>query len=198
MNIAVIDYGTGNLHSLTKALEWGGANVWIERELNYAVRADALVLPGVGAFGAAAAQLAPAATALKQAIAQGLPCLGICLGMQLLFDSSDEGGGAGMSIIGGHVRRLCSRRVPHIGWNTVDMVDDALFHGIPQLVAYFANSYVVEPADESDVIGWCSYGRERFPAAVRRDNVWGVQFHPEKSGPEGLHLLGNFIAQVHR
>lgn len=196
MIIAVVDYGTGNLHSLAKALEWGGARVSIEPEPSRAVLADAIVLPGVGAFGAAAAQLAPAAEALRDAIAHGLPCLGICLGMQLLFDSSEEGGGAGVSIINGRVRRLCCRRVPHIGWNSVDMVDDALFHGMPDLVAYFANSYVVDPADESDVIAWSSYGRERFPAAVRRDNVWGVQFHPEKSGADGLRLLGNFIAQV--
>lgn len=198
MNVALIDYGTGNLHSLAKALEWGGACVRIERDLHQALRADAIVLPGVGAFGAAAAQLAPAAGELQAAIADGLPCLGICLGMQLLFETSDEGRGTGVSVLSGHVRRLAGRRVPHIGWNSVDMIDDALFHGIPQLIAYYANSYVVQPVDESEVIAWSRYGSERFPAAVRRDNVWGVQFHPEKSGADGLRLLSNFLLHARR
>lgn len=196
MNIAVVDYGTGNLHSLVKGLENSGAQVWVEADLNRAVAADAIVLPGVGAFGAAATQLAPGMPALHEAISAGKPCLGICLGMQLLFKSSEEGPGSGLSALGGSIRRLTGRRVPHMGWNDVEMVDDPLFSGMQHFVAYYANSYVVQPEDESDVIAWSRYGRDRFPAAVRRDSVWGVQFHPEKSGAAGLQLLGNFIAQV--
>jgi glutamine amidotransferase len=198
MNIAVVDYGTGNLHSLVKALELSGAHVWVEADLTAAVGADGLVLPGVGAFGSAAAQLATGAAALHTAISQGKPCLGICLGMQLLFDGSEEGPGSGLSVLSGSIRRLSGRRVPHMGWNDVDMMDDPLFRGMSEFIAYYANSYVVDPVDDSEVIAWSHYGRERFPAAVRRDSVWGVQFHPEKSGPAGLQLLHNFVAQVSR
>jgi glutamine amidotransferase len=196
MNVAVVDYGTGNLHSLVKALEKDGVQVWVEADLVRALLADAIVLPGVGAFGDAAAHLAPGVEALHHAIAQGKPCLGICLGMQLLFDASEEGPGRGLSALSGTTRRLSGRRVPHMGWNDVEMMDDPLFAGMSQLVAYYANSFVVDPSDESEVIAWSRYGRERFPAAVRRDNVWGVQFHPEKSGAAGLQVLNNFIAQV--
>lgn len=196
MNIAVVDYGTGNLHSLVKGLERGGATVWIEPDLTKALNADGIVLPGVGSFGAAAGQLESGALALGNAISHGKPCLGICLGMQLLFENSAEGPGSGLGALSGTVRRLDGRRVPHMGWNDVEMVDDALFAGIPNCLAYFANSYVAVPADESEVIAWSRYGNERFPAAVRRDAVWGVQFHPEKSGPTGLRILNNFLAQV--
>ncbi|HEX2167649.1 MAG TPA: imidazole glycerol phosphate synthase subunit HisH [Longimicrobiales bacterium] len=196
MNIGVVDYGTGNLHSLVKALENTSAQVWVEADLSEALNADAVVLPGVGAFGAAAAQLAPGVSALHDAIAQGKPCLGICLGMQLLFEGSEEGPGVGLSALNGSIHRLTGRRVPHMGWNDVEMVDDPLFAGMSQFVAYYANSYIARPADESEVIAWSRYGSQRFPAAVRRDNIWGVQFHPEKSGRAGLQLLNNFVAQV--
>lgn len=196
MNISVIDYGTGNLHSLVKALENSGAQVWVEPDLNAALRADALVLPGVGAFGSAASHLEPGVAALHTAISSGKPCLGICLGMQLLFEGSEEGPGNGLSALCGTSRRLSGRRVPHMGWNDVEMMDDPLFAGMSEFVAYFANSFVVHPSDDSEVIAWSRYGRERFPAAVRRDSVWGVQFHPEKSGAAGLQLLANFVAQV--
>jgi imidazole glycerol-phosphate synthase subunit HisH len=198
MKIALIDYGTGNLHSLMKALESRGALVQVEQDLSSGVDADAIVLPGVGSFGAAAAQLVPGMPALHEALGNGKPCLGICLGMQLLFDSSEEGFGTGLRVLHGHVRKLQARRLPHIGWNDVHMMDDPLFAGIDQLLAYYANSYMVEPADESDVVAWTQYGRERFPAAVRRDNVWGVQFHPEKSGRAGLEVIGNFLEQIPR
>lgn len=196
MKIALVDYGTGNLHSLMKALESGGALVSVEADLNRAVEADAIVLPGVGAFGAAATQLAHGGDALREALRAGKPCLGICLGMQLLFEQSEEGIGSGLGILGGRVRRLHARRLPHMGWNEVSIMDDPLFAGIHHMVAYYANSYAVEPADPSEVIAWTQYGAERFPAAIRRDNVWGTQFHPEKSGPPGLRLIHNFISQV--
>jgi glutamine amidotransferase len=196
MDIALIDYGTGNLHSLIKALELGGARVRVEQQLQRAAHADAIVLPGVGAFGAAAAQLGPDVGALQQALAAGKPCLGICLGMQLLFERSEEGLGPGLSVMSGHVRRLIAPRLPHIGWNQVIMVDDPLFAGLSDLVAYYANGFAAAPGDETEVIAWTQYASDRFPAAVRRGLVWGVQFHPEKSGPAGLRVIRNFLAQV--
>jgi imidazole glycerol-phosphate synthase subunit HisH len=196
MRVALIDYGTGNLHSLARAIANGGASVSIEQDLTAALRADAIVLPGVGAFGAAIAQLASGVASLHSALADGKPCLGICLGMQLLFETSEEGPGSGLGAFGGRVRRLRGRRLPHMGWNEVVMMHDPLFEGIPTMLAYYANSYIAEPADESDVIAWTQYGSERFPAAIRRDHVWGVQFHPEKSGAAGLRVISNFLSQV--
>jgi len=196
MNVALLDFGIGNLHSLAKALESAGARVTIDADLSTIDMADALVFPGVGSFGAASEQLAPKTEALHAAIQSGKPCLGVCLGMQLLFETSEEGAGSGLCALAGNVRALHSRRLPHVGWNDVEMMDDPLFAGIDSLIAYYSNSYVVEPADASEVIAWTQYGTDRFPAAVRRDNVWGVQFHPEKSGAPGLRLIRNFVARI--
>ncbi|MGH7507445.1 MAG: imidazole glycerol phosphate synthase subunit HisH [Longimicrobiales bacterium] len=197
MDVALFDYGTGNLHSLTKAIERAGHRVHIESEADRILKADALVLPGVGAFGAAAALLGPAASRIRAALDRGFPCLGICLGMQLLFDTSDEGGGTGLGAIPGKVRRLRARRVPHMGWNAVEPADsDPLFDRTREPVVYFANSYVAEPEDPETIIAWTTYGDDRFPAAVRRFRTWGVQFHPEKSDVAGLRILSNFLAQA--
>lgn len=197
MKVAIFDYGVGNLHSLKKALEAGGATVAVESDIGEALRGNALVLPGVGAFGAAAAIVSPMAPALRAALASGFPCLGICLGMQLLFDTSEEGFGMGLGALRGHVRRLTTRRVPHMGWNQVDAIQpDPLFSQLPRLSAYYANSFVAEPANPAEVIATTEYDGYRFAAAVRRDQTWGVQFHPEKSGEAGLQLIRNFLAQV--
>ncbi|HUP88840.1 MAG TPA: imidazole glycerol phosphate synthase subunit HisH, partial [Longimicrobiales bacterium] len=163
-------------------------------EPDRALIADALILPGVGAFGAAASRLSNYAPAMRAALASGHPCLGICLGMQLLFETSDEGEGAGVAAMRGRVRKLNTRRIPHMGWNDVTPEGDALFAGMDPFLAYYANSYVAEPTDESTVIAWTEYENERFPAAVRRDRTWGVQFHPEKSEQAGLTVLRNFLA----
>lgn len=192
MRVLLFDYGTGNLHSLRKALELQGAEVTVGGDVG---RADAIVLPGVGAFGAAAERLANRAGAIRGAVADGLPVLGICLGMQLLLDASDEGPGAGLGLIPGRVRRLRAERVPHMGWNVVDS-DDALFRGLAGHRFYFANSYVADPVVDADVIAWTRHEADRFPAAVRRGRVVGTQFHPEKSGASGLRLLRNFVAMV--
>jgi glutamine amidotransferase len=197
MNVALFDYGVGNLHSLAKALEAGGANVEAATDIEKVLHSDALVLPGVGAFAPAAAVLTPYGSALRQALAAGLPCLGICLGMQLLFDSSDEGLGLGLGAVSGHVRRLQARRVPHMGWNYVEpAVTDPLFAGLGPLAAYYANSYIAEPTDPENVIAWTEYEGNRFPAAIRHGQTWGVQFHPEKSGASGVKLIRNFLDQV--
>ena len=196
MRVMLVDFGTGNLHSLARALQAGGADVAIADDADTLAGADAIVLPGVGAFGAAAEWLASAGEALRVAVRRGRPCLGICLGMQLLFESSEEGPGAGLGAVAGRVRRLRASRLPHMGWNEVATTADPLFDGLDELVVYYANSYVAEPALPSDVIAWTKYGDETFPAAVRRGSVWGVQFHPEKSGAAGLAVIRNFLAQV--
>lgn len=194
MNVVVVDYGTGNLHSLSKALQAEGATVHLEKDLASAALADAVILPGVGSFTAASTDLANGTVALHEALLAGLPCLGICLGMQLLFERSDEGPGTGLCILGGASRRLQSARVPQMGWNDVEPLhEDPLFRGIDDLVMYYANSYVVEPSDDSSVIAYSTCGEDRFPAVVRQRNLWGVQFHPEKSGPAGRKLLRNFL-----
>lgn len=193
MNVAIFDYGTGNLHSLAKAFEDAGANVIIETDAARALDANALVLPGVGAFGVAAERLAAFAPSIRAALASGHPCLGVCLGMQLLFESSEESEGAGVAAMRGRVRKLGARRIPHMGWNDVQTGDDPIFRDMKPFLAYYANSYVAEPADGAIVVGWTEYGSERFPAVVHRDRTWGVQFHPEKSGAAGLQMISNFL-----
>jgi imidazole glycerol-phosphate synthase subunit HisH len=198
MDIALLDYGTGNLHSLAKALEAGGAQVRMESDLTMALTADALVLPGVGSFAAAAGSLTDGTEALREALDAGMPCLGICLGMQLLYRGSEEGEGAGIGVFNGQVKRLQSPRVPHMGWNSVVQDGDPLFDGVGEPLVYYANSYVAAPETDENVIAWTEYGGERFPAAVRSGSTLGVQFHPEKSGTAGLRILANFLAEVRR
>lgn len=196
MRVTLFDYGAGNLHSLAKALEGAGVEVHVETD---PVRAagrdtDVLVLPGVGAFGSAAERLAPGREAMRAAIAAGLPTIGICLGMQLLFDGSDEGSGAGLGVIPGRVTRLQAARVPQIGWNGVAAVpDEPLFTAAPLPMAYYANSYVCRPASGGVVTAWSEHEGDRFPAAVRAGRAVGVQFHPEKSSTPGVAFLHAFL-----
>ena len=193
MRLTIFDYGAGNLHSLAKALATDAATVRIEPDPSRAVDTDVLVLPGVGAFGAAAARVAPARGEMVRAIQSGLPTIGICLGMQLLFDESEESEGLGLGIISGRVDRVQASVVPHIGWNTIDDVTDPLLLHSPVPIAYYANSFVCRPKDESCVGAWTSHERDRFPAMVRAGNVIGVQFHPEKSSTAGVRLLHAFL-----
>jgi glutamine amidotransferase len=193
VKLALFDYGAGNLHSLHKALEGADAEVVTTTDWTEALGLDALVLPGVGAFGHAAAALPRDREPLGRALAAGMPCLGICLGMQLLFESSDEATGIGIGLVPGRVRRLEAPVVPHMGWNDVETTDDPLFEGIAGLVTYYANSYVCEPRDPDAVIAWSTYAGRRFAAGVRVANSWGVQFHPEKSSTQGRRLVGNFV-----
>jgi glutamine amidotransferase len=200
--VAVLDYGSGNLHSLAKALRAGGADVRVTSDVEDALAADALVLPGVGAFGDAAARLLPALPALRGALAAGLPCLGICLGMQLLFEDSEEGGGEGLGVLPGRVRRLVAGRLPHMGWNDVEPVVGvrggrlASAEDEQPWVAYFAHSYVADPRNGRHVLAWTAHEGTRFPAIVGRGRVRGVQFHPEKSGEPGLRFLGRFLEEA--
>jgi glutamine amidotransferase len=198
LEVALYDYGAGNLHSLGKALEGAGATVRITSDWEGALAAEALVLPGVGAFGQAASALPADRTALRTALEGGLPCLGICLGMQLFFEHSDESDGHGIGLIDGAVRKLEAEVVPHMGWNDVEIADDPIFRGIEDLVAYYANSYVCEPVDRSVALGWSRYDDSRFVAAVRKSNAWGVQFHPEKSSVDGRRIIANFVSEARR
>ena len=198
MRVTIFDYGAGNLHSLAKAIERGGVDVVVETDPARAVETDALVLPGVGAFGAAAARLTAGRTVMRDAVSHGLPTIGICLGMQLLFDASDEGDGEGLGLIAGRVSRLRAARVPQIGWNAVEDANDPLFDAAPLPIAYYANSFVCRPEDPSSVIAWSEHEGDRFPAAVRAGAAVGVQFHPEKSSAIGVQFLHAFLDEARR
>ncbi|MEN8376670.1 MAG: imidazole glycerol phosphate synthase subunit HisH [Gemmatimonadota bacterium] len=194
MKAVLFDYGAGNLHSLEKALRREGADTRVTTDAADLLAGDAVVLPGVGAFDAAAERLAPARTELREALFAGHPCLGICLGLQLLLDSSEEGAAPGIGVIPGAVRRIRARRIPQMGWNTVDVrARDPLFDGLERPCMYFANSFAAQPADPDTLIADCDYLGVTLAAAARVANSWGVQFHPEKSGVEGLRLLRNFV-----
>jgi len=201
-HLALFDYGAGNLHSLAKGLEAGGAQVTVTRSIPEALRRDALILPGVGSFGAAVRALEGERERIREALGAGLPCLGICLGMQLLLDASEEGEGEGIGLIPGQVRRLSAQRIPQMGWNDVDPTSnpDPIFprfaEGGRTFSAYYANSYVCAPEDPSVVVAHSTYEADRFPAALRWGNTRGVQFHPEKSSVAGLALLRNFVELV--
>lgn len=196
MRITLFDYGAGNLHSLAKALAGAGRELRIDPDPSGALDTDVLVLPGVGAFGPAAARLAPGRDAMRQAILGGLPTLGICLGMQLLFDGSDEGAGAGLGIVPGRVTRLHAAQLPQIGWNTLDEATDPAFAASGFGTAYYANSFACRPGDPTLVTAWSTHEQDRFAAAVRLGDCLGVQFHPEKSSRPGLRFLDHFLGTL--
>ncbi len=195
MKITVMDYGVGNLHSIAKGLERAGAKVFISSDPQSLLDVECIVFPGVGAFGAAVRALQPVLATLREHITSGTPALGVCLGMQIMFERSEESAGEGLGILKGDVRRLTADRVPEMGWNDVTHNGDRLFQGIPRTAQfYFANSFVCHLA-ESISVAETEYG-ERFPSAVRKGTACGVQFHPEKSGPAGLRLLRNFVSMA--
>jgi imidazole glycerol-phosphate synthase subunit HisH len=197
--IAILDYGMGNLRSVEKALERVGAEVEVTRDPERIRAADGLVLPGVGAFPKAmdAVRELEFDELMRDHVAAGKPALGICLGMQLLFESSSEHSGAeGLGLLEGAVGGLDAPglKVPHIGWNEVAWTNGTpLAEGISNPTAFYhVHSFAPRPARREDVLGWSAYGSE-FASVVGRGNVFGVQFHPEKSGPDGLALLRNFV-----
>jgi glutamine amidotransferase len=193
--VTLFDYGAGNLHSLAKALATTeGVEVRIQEDPVKSLDTDVLVLPGVGAFGAAAARMAPGLTQMREAVRGGLPCLGICLGMQLMFEASDEGGGEGLGLFRGRVERLRSQRVPHIGWNDVE--EDTALATAKLGTVYYAHSYVCRAQESGVVVGWTTHEADRFPAAVRKGKVLGVQFHPEKSSASGVRFVQAFLREV--
>jgi glutamine amidotransferase len=198
VTIAVIDYGIGNLRSAEKALQHLGADARLTSDASEIAGAQAVVLPGVGAFGACMRALRASGleAVTKEAATDGRPFLGICIGMQMLFDGSEESPDvAGLGIVSGRVTLLPTTvRLPQMGWNTLTVTADSLLCaglGAGDWL-YFVHSYAPEPTDASVVAAWCEYGR-RFAAAIEAGPVWATQFHPEKSGAVGLALLRNFV-----
>ncbi len=200
--IGIVDYGMGNRRSVEKALAHAGAAPFLSSDPAELGGAAGLVLPGVGAFPRAMENIAALGLApfLHEAVASGTPLLGICLGMQLAFESSEELGGAeGLGLIPGRVTRLDAgeHKLPHIGWSEVafERPDTPLLGELPERCAFYhVHSFAARPLGPADVLGTAEYG-ERFVTAVQRGSFYGVQFHPEKSSAAGLRLLGNF-AQV--
>lgn len=196
--VGVIDYGMGNRRSVEKALEHVGASVSLTGDHHELQGCDGLVLPGVGAFPKAMRNLRELGLVelIESRVEHGTPLLGICLGMQLLFDSSEEiGGASGLGLIRGGVTRLEAGglRIPHIGWNEVRFERaSALTAESPGRPFYHVHSFAARPSDPGAVIGSTEYG-ERFATIVGRDNVFGVQFHPEKSSRHGLRMLESFV-----
>jgi len=201
VNIAVVDYGMGNRRSVEKALEHIGAHAGVSSDPAQLRRAAGLVVPGVGSFPRAMHNLRELGldALLRERVAAGVPLLGLCLGMQLLLDSSEEHEGAtGLGLVPGRVQRLDPRglKLPHIGWNEVRFERPSpLTAGLPQAgcAFYHVHSLTPRPAEPGDVVATTEYG-ERFATIVQRGTVFGVQFHPEKSSADGLELLSAFVA----
>ena len=202
--IAVLDYDMGNLHSVCKGLEKAGATPKITDSSKELHRADAIVLPGVGAFDPAVQHLRARGLEepIKEAIASGKPFLGICLGLQILFESSEEGTKPGLGIIKGKVRRFRPEQgisIPHMGWNQLDMTQprSILWEHLPsQPWVYFVHSYYIDPVDPQVCAATVTHGSQTVTAAIAHKNLMAVQFHPEKSSNIGLQILSNFVSQV--
>jgi glutamine amidotransferase len=195
--LTLLDYGVGNIHSIKKCLERAGASVSVETEPEKILAAKALVLPGVGAFGKVAGQIAPYRDELRAKMEAGLPTFAVCIGMQILYETSDEGEGRGISLFPGRVRRLRHQRLPHIGWNSVRHSGVGMFEGVPR-DAYFYFVHSFAPSECSDpCVATTDYGDQFASASVGR-NVWAVQFHPEKSSDVGYRVVQNFVAAARK
>ena len=195
--LVIVDYGAGNLRSVAKALEQLGFPALVTQNPQEVLEAQGVILPGVGSSGAAMAALGERGLVepLRQVAARGTPFFGVCLGLQLLLDDSEEDPRPCLGIVPGRVKRLpASVKVPHMGWNQVSLQGDhPLFQGVPTgSYFYFVHSYYAEPEDAAVVLGTTEYG-VTFCSALARDNLVATQFHPEKSGPVGLRLYDNFV-----
>jgi len=200
--IAIIDYGMGNLRSVQAGLSYVEQESFITDDPKKVIEADGVVLPRVGAFGDAIKRLNDTGLgdAFREAVNMGKPCIGICLGLQLLFSESDEGGlYKGLDIVKGRVVRFTNQfKVPHMGWNQLDIKqkDSPLFSDIPNgTYVYFVHSYYVAPDDSSVIAATTNYGVD-FTSVIAKDNLFGTQFHPEKSQSLGLQILRNFGSLV--
>lgn len=200
-SIGVVDYGMGNRRSVEKALQHVGADAFVSADAAALRRADGLLLPGVGAFPAAMEVIERLGldTLLRELAGAGMPLFGSCMGMQLLFEGSEEHGGArGLGLLRGEVRRLAAPeglKLPHIGWTGVTRARASpLWSGLPERIfLYHVHSYVAHPAQKDVILATADYG-ESFPAVVGSGNVYGAQSHPEKSSTHGLRLLANFVS----
>lgn len=204
VRLAVIDYDTGNLHSACKGLEFAGAAVTIVTSPADLDDADGLVLPGDGAFDPAMQELRSRGfeDPIRTAIRNGIPFLGICIGLQLLLEGSDEGSEQGLGVIPGWVRRFqpeSGLTIPHMGWNQLHLTDpgSVLWHGLSTSPwAYFVHSYYADTPDPSWQAAMVTHGHQTVVAALAKDHVMATQFHPEKSGSYGLQMLKNFVDYV--
>lgn len=192
LRVTLADYGVGNLYSIRHSLENCGAEVAVVRDMREVLDAECVVFPGVGAFDRTMERLQPYRDGIRDRLEGGTPVLGICIGMQILFEGSAEGGSPGLGFYRGRVVPLEGRVVPHMGWNSVDS-DDPLMDGVPDSHFYFAHSYRGSP-DEDIAVGTTEYEGSVIPAFFRKRNVYGTQFHPEKSSASGMAFLRNFIA----
>jgi glutamine amidotransferase len=196
----IFDYGVGNLLSLKYALEHAGFNVFIGASKQDLTKADAIILPGVGSFPSVAKKLEYINDDLQNKVAEGMPLLGVCLGLQLFFEESAEGSGVGLGFFKGNVVRLQGDlKIPHIGWNTINFTKHCeFFDGLTEnTYVYFVHSFYSVPTNKSIVCTKTTYGTT-FTSAVADKNVYGLQFHPEKSGNIGLQILRNFANIVTR
>jgi imidazole glycerol-phosphate synthase subunit HisH len=204
VNVAVIDYDTGNLHSACKGLEKAGAVPHITDAAIDILAADAVVLPGVGAFDPAMRNIRERnlEEVIKQAIEAGKPFLGICVGLQLLFEGSAEGVERGLGIVPGMVRRFKSEpgvTIPQMGWNQLEFIqpDHHLWRDLPtDPYVYLVHSFYAEPAESKFNAAMVTHGSQTVTAAIAHDNLMAVQFHPEKSADNGLKILSNFVTLV--
>lgn len=196
--LALIDYGVGNLFSVAKALESVGGDVKLTCAAADIELADKIILPGVGAFGDCMKNLEATGLipTIKAQIAAGKPILGICVGLQILFEGSEESPNVdGLKIFSGHVKKICADdlKIPHMGWNSIKFGGSKLFEGLSgEPYYYFVHSYHAAPDDKNIIAATTTYG-ETVTAAIERDNIFATQFHPEKSGDVGLQVLKNFL-----
>jgi imidazole glycerol-phosphate synthase subunit HisH len=193
--IAIIDYGAGNLRSISRALQSQGASVAITSDPAEIATADRVVLPGVGNAKAAMDQLRDRGIdqVINEVVDQGTPLLGVCLGMQLLFGEQEEGPTVGLDLVPGSARLLpVDHKIPHMGWNTVSFRQGTPLGDLPPLSCYFVHSYAVSPENDRDIAATTDYG-VTFPSVIIHQHVWGTQFHPEKSGHAGLALLKSWL-----
>ena len=195
--IAIIDYGAGNLHSVKNALDFLGADSVITGNTEEILNADKVILPGVGAFGEAMSALTSSGldAVVKQIVQNGTPLLGICLGLQLMFEESEESPGVkGLGLFKGKCVKIPEHglKIPHMGWNSIELAKNSKILKEDNIYVYFVHSYYLNTPDEEIVSAYTQYG-EKLGIAVERDNVFATQFHPEKSGDAGMTILSNFI-----
>ena len=203
MKIQILDYGSGNLFSISDSITRISSHARVSVGSSYEKgTVDALVLPGVGSFTSAQRILSENREAILEDIKEGMPVLGICLGMQLMFQKSEEGAGDGLGLFRGNVKRFVpspTRKVPHMGWNTISFTkkSSALLEGLDDYSwVYYVHSFYPASEDDDATRAWTDYERQRFPAAVESGKIFGTQFHPEKSHDAGSKIISNFLKSI--